>query len=172
MSRITQLGEPVLRRKARAIPRPADPRLRVLIGHMIRTMRRAHGVGIAAPQVGKPLRLFIIASRPNPRYPKAPAMRPLAMINPQLLSHSKETVMGWEGCLSIPGLRGRVPRYRRVSVRYTTASGQIQTAVLKDFVARIFQHEFDHIQGVVYLDRVQDTRTFVTEGAYRKSLRT
>jgi peptide deformylase len=135
---------------------------------MIRTMRKARGVGIAAPQVGKSLRLFIVASHPNPRYPKAPAMLPLPMINPELLWHSKETVTEWEGCLSIPGLRGQVPRYRRIKVRYVTANGDSKTAVLKDFVARIFQHEFDHVNGLVFLDRVRDSRTFLTESQYRK----
>src|SRR5207245_4314242 len=121
--RITQLGEAVLRRKARRVARPDDPALRDLIQAMIRTMKRARGVGIAAPQVGKSLRLFVVASRPNPRYPNAPRMKPLVMINPQLLKRSNSTNLGWEGCLSIPEIRGRVPRYSTISVRYTTPAG-------------------------------------------------
>ncbi len=90
------------------------------------------------------------------------------MINPKLVRHSAKTVTDWEGCLSIPGLRGRVPRYQAVEVEFTARDGRRLRAEMTDFIARIFQHEFDHICGRVYLDRVKDTRTFMTEAEYRK----
>ena len=169
---LTQLGHPVLRRKAKPVRRVGDRQLQTLIKKMMQDMRRARGVGIAAPQVGKSLRLFIVASRPNPRYPSAPNMKPLAMINPRLLAHSRTTHTAWEGCLSIPGIRGQVPRYNKIQIQYISESGKVEKMTLTGFVARIFQHELDHINGTVFLDRVQETRTLVTEKEYRKLIKT
>jgi peptide deformylase len=166
--RITQLGEPVLRRPSKNIPLPLSRAHDRLIDDMISTMKKARGVGIAAPQIGLGINLFIVAPEPSVRYPKAPRMAPVAMINPKLVRHSAKLVTDWEGCLSIPGLRGRVPRYHAVEIEFTTRDGRRLRGKLTGFVARIFQHEFDHICGKVYLDRVQDTRTFVTEAEYRK----
>jgi peptide deformylase len=167
MMRITQLGEPVLRQVAIPIRRMKRGELHTLIREMIKTMKKARGVGIAAPQVGKSIRLFIVAPEPSVRYPNAPKMPPIAMINPVLVSHSKATNLMHEGCLSIPGIRGQVPRYNQVRIRFSTSEGELKEAILKGFIARIFQHEFDHINGRVFLDRVRDTRTLLTEGAYR-----
>src|SRR5579863_9766147 len=100
---ISRLGKPVLRGKAKPVPQRGDPRLARLVTDMIATMHHARGVGIAAPQVGVPLRVFVVAPRPSVRYPHAPFMKPLAMINPCLISHSKSMKTDWEGCLSIPG---------------------------------------------------------------------
>lgn len=168
---IVQLGQAVLRRRAKPVTAMSRPELAQLIKEMVRRMRATGGVGIAAPQIGRSLRLFVIASQPNRRYPRAPRMRPLALINPRLVGHSSSRKLGWEGCLSIPGIRGQVPRYKFIQVAYTTISGERKTAVLKDFVARIFQHEFDHINGKVFLDRVADRRTLVTEQEYLKLFR-
>lgn len=167
---ITQLGEPVLRKRSKAFSKltSADQRL---IDDMIATMKKAQGVGIAAPQVGVGKRLFIIAPTPSVRYPKSPVLPPLAMINPRLLSHSAAVENDWEGCLSVPGIRGIVPRWRSVEIEFITREGRKARARLKGFVARIFQHEFDHINGMVYLDRVKDTRTLITEREYRKRFR-
>jgi len=168
---ITQLGEPVLRKVSRPVRSATSPAIRRLVADMIVTMKKAKGVGIAAPQVGVGRRLFVVAPQPSARYPHAPTMAPVAMINPRLVSHSKETVTGWEGCLSIPGLRGRVPRYKTVDIEFTGLDGRRYRGQLKNFVARIFQHEFDHINGRVYVDRVPDTRTFITEREYRRRVR-
>ena len=168
--RITQLGEPVLRRPSAPVKK-IGPAERRLIDDMVVTMKKAQGVGIAAPQVGEGKRIFIVAPGPNPRYPHAPKLFPLAMINPRLLGHSVSTETDWEGCLSVPGLRARVPRWRFIEIEFTARNGSKVRARLAGFVARIFQHEFDHINGMVYLDRVRDTRTFVTEGAYRLQVR-
>jgi len=168
--RITQLGEPVLRRVSKNIRVPLTRAHDRLIDDMIATMKKARGVGIAAPQVGEGLNLFIVAPEPNARYPKAPRMPPVAMINPIVVKRSAKMVTDWEGCLSIPGLRGRVPRHHAVEVEFTARDGRRLRAEMTGFIARIFQHEFDHINGRVYIDRVKDTRTFMTESQYRKLL--
>jgi peptide deformylase len=163
---IAQLGQPVLRQVAGKIERPKDAAIQALIDDLLVTVADANGVGIAAPQVFVALSLFIVASRPNPRYPHAPEMDPIAMINPQLIWASEEKEKGWEGCLSIPGLRGVVPRHRRIGVRYITRTGEVREEEFANFQARVFQHEFDHIQGVVFIDRVESTREIVTEKEY------
>ena len=168
LRQIAQLGQPVLREPVRPILNPLDPVVQSLIDDMLATVADANGVGIAAPQVFEPLALFIVASRPNPRYPQAPEMAPTAMLNPELIRASSETEEGWEGCLSIPGIRGLVPRYRRVRVRYLTRAGDIREEEYEGFLARVFQHEFDHINGLVFLDRVVDSRDLVTEKEYQR----
>ncbi len=166
LRQIAQLGQPVLREVAGKVADPADPAVRALIEDMLVTVADANGVGIAAPQMYEPLSLFIVASRPNPRYPHAPGMEPTAMINPELLWVSDEKEKGWEGCLSIPGLRGPVPRHRRIGVRYLTRTGELREEEYVDFPARVFQHEFDHLQGILFIDRVESTRELVTEKEY------
>ncbi|HTP64783.1 MAG TPA: peptide deformylase [Geobacteraceae bacterium] len=168
LRQIAQLGQPVLREPVRSILNPLDPAVQALIDDMLATVADANGVGIAAPQVFEPLSLFIVASRPNPRYPHAPEMAPTAMLNPEMIRASSETEEGWEGCLSIPGIRGLVPRYRRVRVRFLTRAGDIREEEYEGFLARVFQHEFDHINGLVFLDRVVDSRDLVTEKEYQR----
>ena len=169
--RITRLGEPVLRKILKPIRRPASAEVQRLIENMIVTMKKAKGVGIAANQVGVDQRIFIVAPEPSARYPHSPSMPPLAMINPKVLSRSRKMQTDWEGCLSIPGLRAKVPRHYALKIEFTARDGQRHSAELTGFIARIFQHENDHINGHVYLDRVRDTRTFMTEQEYRKLVR-
>ena len=166
LRQIAQLGQPVLREPARAIVNPADPTVQALIDDMLATVADADGVGIAAPQIYESFSLFIVASRPNPRYPHAPAMTPTAMINPEIVWASAETETAWEGCLSVPGLRGLVSRHQRIGVRYLTRTGELREEEFSGFIARVFQHEFDHINGLVFLDRVKDSRKLVTEKEY------
>lgn len=165
---IIQLGDPVLRAKAQLVENVKSQRIQKLIDNLIATVKQANGVGIAAPQVQMSDRLFIIASRPNPRYPNAPQMEPTAMINPRILAQSTDLVKGWEGCLSIPGIRGLVPRYQAIEVEYTTRDGKLQKQELTDFIARIFQHECDHLDGIVFLDRLESTQDIVTEQQYQR----
>ena len=165
---IAQLGNPILRQQAQLVDNLSDQHLQQLIDELITTVVEENGVGIAAPQVSQSYRLFIVASRPNLRYPHAPVMEPTAMLNPRIISHSQEMVKDWEGCLSIPGIRGLVPRYRSVEVEYTGRDGQLQQQKLTDFVARIFQHEYDHLDGIVFLDRVESTQEMITEQEYLK----
>ena len=163
---IAQLGQPVLREVAQEVEQPAQPAIQSLIDDLLVTVADANGVGIAAPQVFVSLSLFIVASRPSARYPNAPDSGPIAMINPQLIWVSEEKEKGWEGCLSIPGLRGVVQRHRRIGVRYLTREGEVREEEYANFLARVFQHEFDHLQGVVFLDRVESSRELVTEKEY------
>lgn len=165
---VIELGDARLRSLAQPICSVTDPQLQVLIDDLLATVAVKHGVGIAAPQVAQGLRLFIVASRPNQRYPKAPTMEPMAMINPQILSHSDDQVKGWEGCLSVPGRRGLVPRYLEIEVMYLDRHGHEHRRHLQDFVARIFQHEHDHLQGKVFLDRIENPDDILTEAEYQK----
>ncbi len=165
---IIQLGNPILRHKASLVENIQDDHIQTLIDDLIATVAQANGVGIAAPQVAESYRVMIVASRPNPRYPHAPEMEPTAMINPKIMAHSTEVVKGWEGCLSIPGIRGLVPRYETIEVEYTDRNGNLQKQVLTDFVARIFQHEYDHFDGIVFLDRLENNQDLITEEEYKK----
>ncbi len=145
---------------------PSPEPIRALAGDMLATLRDANGVGIAAPQVYESASLFIVASRPNARYPDAPDMEPEVMVNPEIIERSADLVAGWEGCLSIPGLRGLVPRPRRIRVRYQTLDGETLDREFTDFVARVIQHEDDHLHGLVFLDRLASPRDVVTEREY------
>lgn len=167
---IIQLGNPQLRQKSVVVENIQDQHIQKLIDDLIAEVAEANGVGIAAPQVGKSLCLFIVASRPNPRYPHAPEMTPTAMINPIIINYSSEVVKGWEGCLSVPGIRGLVPRFQTIEIEYTDRYGKLQKQQLTDFVARIFQHEYDHLQGKVFLDRVESTEDLMTEAEYQQRI--
>ena len=142
----------------------------MLVADMLETMRDSNGVGIAAPQVFESLAIFIVASRPNPRYPDAPSMEPEIVFNPEIIERSPELVKDWEGCLSIPGLRGEVPRHRHIKARYQTIDGTDVERQFSDFVARIFQHEDDHLRGIVFLDRLESTRDVITEKEFQKQM--
>lgn len=165
---IVTLSNPILRKSAILVTKATDSYIQRLIDSLITTVAIAKGVGIAAPQVAQSYRLFIIASHPSDRYPHAPTMEPTAMINPKLLSHGDKIVKDWEGCLSVPGIRGLVPRYQSIKVEYTTREGKLEHKILTDFVARIFQHELDHLNGLVFLDRVENTADLYTEEEYQK----
>ena len=167
---VAQLGNDVLRCKAQPINNISDQNLGRIIDNLIATVIETNGVGIAAPQVSISDRLFIMASRPNLRYPNAPKMEPTAMINPRLISHSEDRVKDWEGCLSVPGIRGLVSRYRVINVEYTNREGKLKRQELTDFMARIFQHEYDHLEGIVFLDRVESTTDLMTEDEYQKQI--
>jgi peptide deformylase len=170
LRQIAHLGHPVLRVVASPVELPAGAGIRTLVDDMLATLHDADGVGIAAPQVYEPLSLFIVASRPNPRYPEAPVMEPELIVNPTIVERSDDLVKGWEGCLSIPGIRGLVPRHRRIRARYQTLEGAEVEREFVEFVARVFQHEDDHLRGIVFLDRLESTRDVVTEKEYMKQL--
>lgn len=170
LRQIAQLGHPILRETARKIVDPNIPLIQALIDDMLVTVADADGVGIAAPQVFESLSVFLVASRPNPRYPHAPLMEPTAMINPEILWVSDVMVKDWEGCLSIPGLRGLVPRHTRLGVRYLDRQGELREEEYADFTARVLQHEFDHLQGVLFIDRIESTRDLFSEKEYMRRL--
>ncbi len=165
---VYQLGNPKLREIAQPIANICDREIQNLIDEMLVTLTESKGVGLAAPQIGRSLQLVIVASHPNQRYPHAPQMEPTEMINPKIISYSGETEKGWEGCLSVPMIRGLVPRDRQIEVEYTDRQGDRKIAQLTDFVARIFQHEYDHLEGKVFLDRVENTLDLATEAEYQK----
>ena len=160
--KIAQIGEPVLRNKAK----PVETIDRELIDSLISTAIASKGVGIAAPQISQSARLFIISSHPSDRYPNAPTMQPKAMINPRILERGTEIVKDWEGCLSVPNVRGLVPRYRTIKVEYTTPEGETKQEILTEFVARIFQHELDHLDGILFIDRIENNDDLYTEAEY------
>lgn len=168
---ILELGNPILREKARHVTENIkEQSFQELIDYMISICSRSGCVGIAAPQVGYSIRLFIVASKPSPRYPNAPLIEPTAIINPSLsvpLSYSGEMEKDWEGCLSIPGIRGQVSRFKYINVSFTNRKGKQEKRVLSDFVARVFQHEFDHINGVLIVDRV-NPKELVTDKEHQR----
>jgi peptide deformylase len=171
-TQILQLGNPDLRRQAQAVEDFTDPGLQELLTRLEQIMLDAKGVGIAAPQLGESSQIIIIASRPTPRYPNAPLMDALVMINPHFTHLDSELVKDWEGCLSVPGIRALVPRHRNIQVDFQDRLGQAQKLVLTDFPARVFQHEFDHLQGLVYLDRVETNRDIFSEAEFFKLIAT
>ncbi len=166
---IAMLGNPILREYAEIINN-IDHNIRKLADNMLYSLERVNGVGLAGPQVYSSLNIFIIASKPNKRYPNAPLMAPEVVINPIIVSYSADMNSDWEGCLSIPGIRGFVPRSKEIEVQYTNIHGEKFEKTLSDFPARIFQHEFDHLEGKVYLDRLQSTKDIISEIEFQKML--
>jgi peptide deformylase len=164
---ISHLGTPVLRQTAQDVEFPLSATIEQLILDLMHTADLANGVGIAAPQVSASLNLFILASRPSPRYPQAPTMEPTAIINPKIIDRSSENVDGWEGCLSVPNRRAVVSRAQWVDVEYLNRQGELQRKRFTDFVARIFQHEYDHLRGVLFVDLVRP-KDLISEEEYQK----
>jgi peptide deformylase len=165
---IAQLGNPILRKRASSVGDVSDGAIQSLMADMQATMEDASGVGIAAPQVYESPRIIIISSRPNIRYPHAPRMGPVVMVNPEIEWASDEMEKSWEGCLSIPSIRGLVPRNRRIQVQYLTKEGKLEKREFADFVARVFQHELDHLNGIVFTDRLETPLEMITEKEYMK----
>src|SRR5438132_9486772 len=156
--KVARLGHPVLRQQAERVA-PADIQsvhVQRLIDDMIETMREYDGAGLAANQVHVPRQIAVIEVGKNPRYPDAPEIPLTVVINPVVTPLTDETEDGWEGCLSVPDMRGVVPRYAAVRLEYHDREGQLQSVVAKDFFARVAQHETDHLNGHVYLDRMRD----------------
>jgi peptide deformylase len=155
---IVRMGDPVLRRIAAPVADPADPRIAELADSMIETMLAAPGVGLAAPQVAEGLRLIVmrvVADRSAAAEAPEPA-RVMALVNPELVPLDQTVEQGWEGCLSIPDLRGIVPRLARIGYRGWLPDGTRVEGEASGFQARILQHEVDHLDGVLYLDRMTD----------------
>ena len=165
---ITELGQPILRQRSSEVENLKDHEVQNFIDDLIETGIDSNGVGIAAPQVNEAKRIFIISSRPNVRYPNAPELGPVAIVNPEITYFSEEKVKDWEGCLSIPGIRGLVPRHKTIKVKYQTRNGEDVENEFSDFVARIFQHELDHLDGTVFLDRMESSHEIITEKEYQR----
>jgi peptide deformylase len=161
--KIAQIGEAILKTPARVVEQDEFNQLPLdsFINDLLDTMLDANGIGIAAPQVFDPRAIMIIASRPNPRYPDAPDMQPMVLINPSVKQSSQQLVWEWEGCLSVPGLRGNIKRPGWVEVAYMDTRGKLQSIKFEGFVARIFLHEYDHLIGKTWLDHISSTENIM-----------
>jgi peptide deformylase len=157
---ILKMGDPRLLRVAKPIEDIDDPALKTIIADMYETMYAASGVGLAAPQVGVDLRLMIFGFDANPRYPAEPPVPVTTLINPWIEVLTEETEDGWEGCLSVPGMRGLVPRAARIRYGGVLDDGAVLEREAQGFHARVFQHEFDHLNGVLYPQRITDMTRF------------
>ena len=146
-----------------AKPIPAEhvvrPEFQALINDMVETMHEYSGVGVAGPQVHLPLQIAVLEVADNPRYPDAQPVPLTVLINPVVTILDRTTVEDWEGCLSIPELRGLVPRFKELRVQAIGRNGEALDFVARDFHARVIQHETDHLKGEVYLDRMTDLRS-------------
>ena len=167
---IIEVGNPLLAQVAEPVIDFSCSQLSGHIEAMERLMNERGGVGIAAPQIGVSLQLMIVASRPNQRYPHAPMMAPLLLINPRIVASSEVRVTDWEGCLSVPGLRGRVTRQDAVTVGYQDRSGRPFELALDGFPARVFLHELDHLLGKTFLDRLDSVADLYSEKEYLKRI--
>lgn len=144
-------------------------RLDSLIDDMLETMRDENGVGLAAPQVQAGLRVIVYEIEPNERYPELEdAVGPRVMINPEIESRSREQTTNWEGCLSLPDLRAPVPRHESIVVEYTDPDGDQRRIEADGFEARVIQHELDHLDGTLFIDRVRDTESISFLREYRR----
>lgn len=165
--KVARLGHPILREVAHPVPpeRIRSTEIQRFIDDMVETMREYDGAGLAAPQVHTLRQIAVIEVDGNPRYPDAPGIPLTVVVNPVVTPLTEEIEDGWEGCLSVPDMRGMVPRYTAVRLQCYDREGERVDLVAKDFFARVIQHETDHLQGVVYVDRMRDlsTLSFIAE---------
>lgn len=159
--KVARLGHPVLRKQAVSLTSQeiASSEIQKLIDDMIDSMREYDGVGLAAPQIHVSKQIAVLEVNENVRYPDAPKVPLTVLINPKITSRSKNLIEGWEGCLSIPDLRGIVPRGASLICEALDRNGKPVKIEAKDFFARVIQHEWDHLQGNVYIDRMADLKT-------------
>lgn len=158
---VIRLGHPVLRQVATAYT-PAEiraPETRAFVRDMLETMEAYDGAGLAAPQVAVSRRMFVYGVEANPRYPDAEVVPRTILFNPEWERLGDETELEWEGCLSLPGLRGQVRRFNHIRVRALDPEGGPLEFEAHGFHARVFQHEFDHLDGVTFVDRMEDMST-------------
>lgn len=154
------MGDPMLLQAARPVERFDTPELHALIADMEETMHALDGAGLAAPQIGVSLQVVIFGLEKNARYPDAEPVPYTVLVNPVLTPIGEEIVEDWEGCLSVPGMRGLVPRYRHLRYRGRDEFGQPLDRTVSDFHARVVQHECDHLAGILYPTRIRDLRNF------------
>ncbi|MBC7501778.1 MAG: peptide deformylase [Herminiimonas sp.] len=157
---ILRMGDPRLLRQAEPVERFGTPELDTLIVDMFDTMHAANGAGLAAPQIGINLQIVIYGFKQNARYPEAPPVPETVLINPRLTPLSEEQDDAWEGCLSVPGLRGVVPRWTRLHYEGVDQYGHAISRDAEGFHARVVQHECDHLHGILYPMRIKDFSKF------------
>jgi len=160
------MGEPLLRQVAAPV-QGFDAQLSALVADMNDTMRALNGAGLAAPQIGVSLRVVVFEVTSNPRYPGVAPIPYTVLVNPELTPLGEEQEEGWEGCLSVPGLRGLVPRFKRLRYRGYDLQGAAMDRTVEGFHARVVQHEVDHLDGILYPQRMRDLRNFGFEDALR-----
>jgi len=157
---VLKMGDPRLLTKAEKVPRFATPELAALLVDMRDTMAHLNGAGLAAPQIGVSLRVVIFGVHGNPRYPQVEEVPDTVLVNPILTPLSEDLEEGWEGCLSVPGLRGSVPRFRRIRYAGFDEQGRSIERTAEGFHARVVQHECDHLDGILYPMRIRDFSRF------------
>jgi peptide deformylase len=157
---VLRMGHPVLRERARPVEKLGTPELRELLQDMKDTMAAKNGAGLAAPQIGVSQRVVIFGVESNPRYPDAEEVPFTVLVNPKIVLLTKEVEEGWEGCLSVPGMRGIVPRYTRLRYTGFDAEGNPVDRIAEGFHARVVQHECDHLDGILYPQRMTDMSRF------------
>lgn len=157
---VLRMGDPRLLQVSQPVARINAPELQELLADMQDTMRALDGAGLAAPQIGVPLRVVIFGIESNPRYPDAEPVPQTVLINPVITPLDTTMEEGWEGCLSVPGMRGLVPRYRRLRYQGMDAQGNGIDRTVEGFHARVVQHECDHLDGILYPMRIRDMRYF------------
>lgn len=157
---VLKMGDPRLLEKAQPVTAFDTPALRALLDDMHDTMAHLNGAGLAAPQIGVALRVVIFGVRRNPRYPNADEVPDTVLVNPTLEPIGDDMAEDWEGCLSVPGMRGVVPRYRRLRYRGFDERGEAIDRTVEGFHARVVQHEVDHLDGILYPMRIRDFTRF------------
>jgi peptide deformylase len=157
---VLKMGDPRLLEKSQPVEAFGTPQLRELIADMRDTMARLNGAGLAAPQIGVPLRVVIFGVVCNPRYPDAEEVPDTVLINPVIAPLDVEMEEAWEGCLSVPGMRGVVPRFKRLRYRGFDEPGNPIDRSVEGFHARVVQHECDHLDGILYPMRIRDMSQF------------
>lgn len=157
---VLRIGDPRLRETSRPVEDFGSPFLRSLVEDMHDTMAACDGAGLAAPQIGVPLRVMVFGFEHNPRYPEAEAVPATVLVNPEFEVLDEAQEAGWEGCLSVPGLRGWVSRHAHIRYRGFSPEGKPLDRIAQGFHARVFQHELDHLDGVLYTDRIADPARF------------
>lgn len=162
---VLKMGDPLLYRRADEVSAFDTPALHALIADMFDTMAAMNGAGLAAPQIGVSLRVVIFEVQSNPRYPEAEPVPRTILVNPVLEPLGAEMEEGWEGCLSVPGLRGLVSRHKRLRYRGVDERGNSIDRTVSDFHARVVQHECDHLDGILYPMRLKDIRLLGFEDA-------
>ena len=168
--KVARMGHPVLRRMAQPVKEKdiLKPDFQQFIEDMIETMHEYNGLGLAAPQVHRSLRVSVIEIQDNPRYPDKENVGLHVFINPEITLLSKELNSYWEGCLSVPGLRGLVARPNKVKVKYLDRDAKKREFVGEGFLSTVLQHEFDHLDGKIYIDRITDTTKLVYDEEFEK----
>ncbi len=158
--KILRIGDPFLLQRANEVEEFDTPELHQLIEDMLETMAACDGAGLAAPQIGVDQRVVIFGVKQNPRYPEAEQVPLTVLINPVIEPRSDEMQMAWEGCLSVPGMRGAVPRYTNIRYVGVNQYGEVIDQTGSGFHARVVQHECDHLDGILYPSRIEDMRYF------------